>query len=252
MSDMFFPALCICGHEIELHENEYGACLGESCLCCLFEPKTEIDIEPGQMPGTVFVSKLGVDHVGQVIGLAPPLWAGQCFGIALAVVEAGLVDGRARYGHWLGPVAPGTLFSRRPLVPHGWIEKAAGIIVDPTRWVFESVSPYIYEGPNDHYDVGGNAWHMANLTPPPDWNEAEPQKHYPLPRHVVAHIALLLHYPDLVSHTTLATLSLGQRFWLLNLPLVLLEPYTRAVFQAAVMAGDAALIPIDNRNLVLF
>lgn len=251
MSDMFFPALCICGHEIELHENEYGTCMDESCLCCLFEPEDEIDMQPGRMPGTAFVSSLDVDHVGRVIGLAPSLWAGQCYGIALAVVETGLVDGRARYGHWLGPVAPGTLFSRRPLVPHGWIEKAAGIVVDPTRWVFEDVSPYIYEGPNDHYDVVGNAWRMANLTPPPHWNDAEPQRHYPLPRDAAAHVALLLRYPDLVSSAASARLSLGQRFWLLNLAPVLLEPHTRAIFQAAVTVGDAALIPIDNRNLVL-
>lgn len=31
-----------------------------------------------------------------------------------------------------------------------------GRIVDPTRWVFEAVTPYIYCGPNDFYDEGNN------------------------------------------------------------------------------------------------
>ena len=37
---------------------------------------------------------------------------------------------------------------------HTWIEKLDGTVVDPTRWVFEGVWPYIYEGPRDWYDKG--------------------------------------------------------------------------------------------------
>jgi hypothetical protein len=188
---------------------------------------------------------LHVDQVAGIIGVPVELWEGQCYGIALALVEHGLIEGKPRYGHWLGAVAPGTLFHGKPLVPHGWVELDRGRIADPTRWVFEGTEPYIYIGENDYYDMGGNVYRSMNLKPPPQWEKTEKQKVYDeLPPEAAAHIAALLGY-------TGRSLSLGQRFWLLNLPLHLLEPHTRAIYRCAVENGDSAIIPIDNRWYVL-
>jgi hypothetical protein len=76
----------------------------------------------------------------------------------VAAAAAPLIDGAtAVYGHYLGPVAPGTLFSgRHGFVQHGWVELADGRVLDPTRWAFEGVEPYLYVGVRDHYDEGGN------------------------------------------------------------------------------------------------
>lgn len=74
------------------------------------------------------------------------------------------VQGEVRYGNWMGPIHPDCPeFGGRPFAHHGWVEKADGSIVDPTRWVFEHVKPYIYEGPNDHYDAGGNEIREARI-----------------------------------------------------------------------------------------
>lgn len=253
--DMYFPALCVCGHEVELHDNEFGPCAGETstgeqCLCCCFESEEPELRPPNIVPDPRFVSGVDVNHVGEIIGLHPKVWAGQCYGIALALVEHNLVDGVARYGHWLGPIAPNTLFSNKGLVQHGWVERPDGFIIDPTRWVFEGTLPYIYEGPNDYYDLGGNTWRMARTTSPPEWNATERQARYNLSLDVAALVAILLADPGLAASSP-ATLSLSQRFWLLNLALDLLQPHAKAIYQAAIEAGDGALIPIDNRRCVM-
>ena len=67
------------------------------------------------------------------------------------------VSGIRRDGVWLGGHAMwgfGYRYwrcdaQRHPI--HVWIERPDGTIVDPTRWVFEGVWPYVYEGPADLY-----------------------------------------------------------------------------------------------------
>jgi len=65
--------------------------------------------------------------------------------------------GRARHGHWTGDVAYGSHFDRRaqlPFIAHGWIQLDDGRVLDPTRWVFENVAPYLYVGePPDTWGI---------------------------------------------------------------------------------------------------
>lgn len=93
----------------------------------------------------------------KAIGEKAQAWVARCYEISCAIVKAGLVDGDAVYGHWIGPVSPKSHFARArglPFVPHGWILLKDGRVLDPTRWVFENVEPYLYVGapPND-WDV---------------------------------------------------------------------------------------------------
>lgn len=90
-----------------------------------------------------------IDECVRALDWPTEQWRGQCYGVALALVEAKLIDGRAVYGHYYGPISPtsnpfgaraGTSFPTH----HGWIVTPDGQILDPTRWVFEDREPYIY------------------------------------------------------------------------------------------------------------
>ncbi|MCP4427241.1 MAG: hypothetical protein GY803_22360 [Chloroflexi bacterium] len=147
--------ICVCGHVIEDHEGEYGVCQEYDCFCVMFE--ADPHLAPSSPPAhLLYASSLDVGVVSAVIGLAPSKWAGQSYATAVALVRHGLIKGTVRYGYWLGPVAPESPFFGRPIISHGWVDLGDDHVCDPTRWVFEAVDPYIYEGPNDHYDFGGN------------------------------------------------------------------------------------------------
>lgn len=108
--------------------------------------------------------------LAEKIGIPLGEWPGNCYAIACALVRCGAVEGRAVYGHYLGPVAPGTMFDGKPIIQHGWVETADGRIVDPTRWVFEDVAPYLFEADAcaaTDYDEGGNVFRGACLGQPP-------------------------------------------------------------------------------------
>jgi hypothetical protein len=95
-------------------------------------------------------SKLDAKAVAKAIKIPTKKWVGNCFGIAQALVEAGLVKGTAVYGHWVGPIARTSHFADRRAVGftnHGWVLLEDGeTVVDPTRWVFEARDPYIFIG----------------------------------------------------------------------------------------------------------
>lgn len=188
------------------------------------------------------------DTVAAVIEYPTEQWPGNCYSVAVAMLRAGMApDGTvARYGHWLGAVAPGTLFAGRPIVVHGWLESPGETIIDPTRWVFEGVAPYIYCGPNDYYDMGGNCLRQALLKPPPEHNPEERQSTYALTDGSMTYVASLLQ-----QRTPSPILSLSQRIWLLNLPLNMLQPHAGEIYTAAILSGDGAFIPLDNRQVVL-
>lgn len=96
-------------------------------------------------------------------GIGVPLleWSGNCHAIACKILDAKLLVGVPRYGHYLGPVGQSSPFYGKPLIHHGWIEMPDKVIVDPTRWVFECVAPYLARIAPDmpqykDYDLGGN------------------------------------------------------------------------------------------------
>jgi len=76
-----------------------------------------------------------VQHCELVFGPAET-WKGNCYSVASKLVAAGLLRGEAVYGHWRGPVAPGSMFASRGcgFIRHGWVVLKGGrTIVDPTR-----------------------------------------------------------------------------------------------------------------------
>ena len=84
-------------------------------------------------------------------------WAGCCDELVEILLAPGGVIGVRQDGVWTGRTAlwgwKGDRWKRddKGFPLHTWIKCADGTIIDPTRWVFEGVLPYVYKGSNDHY-----------------------------------------------------------------------------------------------------
>jgi hypothetical protein len=119
------------------------------------------------------------EEVAKRIGRDVQDWQGRCHTVAGEFLLHGVVEGDLEYGCYLGPVHPVGLFGLlrldqvQPLFEwHGWIRTKDDLIVDPTRWVFENVEPYvavIYPWQPEHaqYDASCQRWRVGKVTDPP-------------------------------------------------------------------------------------
>lgn len=194
-------------------------------------------------------------------------WPGRCHEIAADLLDTGLLEPGAelRYGHWLGPVHPkcpvacfyqshqaGLLFQR-----HGWVQLVDQRVVDPTRWVFEAAEPYIYAGPNDHYDIGGNHLRMSLLGPPPRFVRREDLP----PEERNATSAVFLRREDFDPEAWIFIrghffhdspyLTGAQALWLASLDPRDLDEHCRTIYETFISRGLRGMIPIDNVHWVL-
>lgn len=83
------------------------------------------------------------EEVAAAIGIAVSQWPGNCNWVAQKALGAGLVRGRLVLGR--ATFAPDAAY-------HAWIEAEDGIVVDFTRWVYESCDLYIYNGAGAGYE----------------------------------------------------------------------------------------------------
>lgn len=115
---------------------------------------------------------LNIEEIEKIIGSKVEDWKGNCYGISCSLVEHGIIKGKAVFGKYYGQVSPNSMFHGKPHQQHGWIRTADGKIFDPTRWVFESVEPYIYESTTDNkdYDEGANILRELFKRPAPSFN----------------------------------------------------------------------------------
>lgn len=186
--------------------------------------------------------------VGNKIGIAPEKWVGRCHEISSMLLKKNVVKGRLHYGHWRGPIHQDSHFAKRAHLgwcQHGWIELADGRICDPTRWVFESVDPYIYIGPNDHYDAGGNMLLKELMEAPPDFDSTKPTERLKLEGEVDCELlGCEKQHPEY---------NLKQISWLGNLPLRILGDHAKAVYTAISETRPyaKAFIPIDNWKMIM-
>ena len=96
------------------------------------------------------------------VGFPTSEWVMRCHEVATLLLRSGVLDemqethGRAvaAYGLYRGGIAPGSPFARTRQPRHGWIEFSLGLVVDPTRWVFENGPPEIWVGTIGDYDFG--------------------------------------------------------------------------------------------------
>jgi hypothetical protein len=190
---------------------------------------------------------LTADSVAKAIGIPTKEWPGKCYQIACAMLKANLVKGRACYGHYLGDMSKSELFAGRAFTHHGWIETPDGGIVDPTRWVFDAVDPYIFESksiPNE-YDEGGNKLLLMTQRPVPDH---EPEGRVTaIPDGEGKDLMMAL----MGRKEPQSNLCLAEEIWLGNLSLMVLKEQAALLYQTLVDMGCRAMIPYDNRLKIL-
>jgi hypothetical protein len=221
----------------------------------------------------------------KAIGEPASAWVARCYEIAYRIVEALHIDGQAVYGHWLGPMHPKSTFANKsglPFVQHGWIRLSDDRVLDPTRWVFEHVEPYLYvgekpdhwsvipcancgllreehkdDGPADQcgcyeqepwpYDEGGNQWREAMTSSRPRPTPTGPRKTVKFSVVVAEWVAGVLDEKDPYH------LAANQLFYLANLSYETImgavgPKGVKMIYDAVADFDDStiAYIPIDN------
>jgi len=209
--------------------------------------------------------ELTIEQAAKAIDWPVEKWEGNCYAVACQILKAGLVDGRAVYGAWYGDINTDGYWKHRAgglFVRHGWIELPDGRILDPTRWSFEAVEPYIWIGPGDsrEYDEGNNTLAEMMLSRNP-WPEPDGSKTYPF--ELLAEIVRdLEHYGAELTDEEIdgldyrhidCDLTGPQVFWLANFPLTLYSSrdHAREVYTQVAEHGFQAYVPMDNWKAVM-
>lgn len=185
-------------------------------------------------------------------------WEGQCYGMACIAAELLGGDATAVYGHYLGEVSPDGYWFRKTgcsFIQHGWVLLPDGRVLDPTRWSFENVEPYLYLGEADVYDEGGNAFRQALRGPPPPWRW-DPDDSMVTPVNLqtvtsradsVYRVIVRILGPDEVRFGKWLVITREQLFYVANTHYEMLAPSQAALYKAFEAAGYAEAVPFDNR-----
>lgn len=187
-----------------------------------------------------------MSEIAEVINSPLDHWAGNCYGIASRMVEHGLVKGKVVYGKFLGDSSKG-LFKDTVIPNHAWVVTPDNKIVDPTRWVFDDVAPFMFETDvkDNHYDRGSNMLKEAFRTPPPEYNEDE--KTFDVNDTRIDFIMALY----LANQKVVRKISVSQVVWLSSLSLMTLGSNAHDIFSWIENNGMRAFIPIDNYREII-
>jgi len=192
-----------------------------------------------------------VSACAKAIGIPAVDWHGKCYGIASAIVDAGLVEGRACYGFYYGPVDPTGYWreqASRGMQRHGWIQLPDERVCDPTRWSFENVEPYLHLGAaGTEYDEGMNRIAEATMQPCPISDSQDELQLMPLSTRAASAVQVLTEHKTRLCATGLSVTS-HQQFWIANLPRHLMSP---KVAMEVYLFFDStpiltSLVPLDN------
>ncbi len=185
-----------------------------------------------------------IEEIEDAINISVYDWEGRCHEIASLIIESGLIEGKARYGMFNGEINPNSIFKTRSIARHGWIELEDESIVDPTRWVFECVDPYLYHGDDDEYDIGANDLKevIHGTKSFPEFNSQD--KVYKVPTNIAIELELIIG----PSHKMLCK---NQVFWLANCHPETLNYSANQMYNWIEEIGLKSFIPIDNWNLIM-
>jgi hypothetical protein len=193
----------------------------------------------------------------QLVAVTGPTssWKGNCYGMACAMVKNGLVEGTAVYGHWRGPVSPKSIFHGNPVIQHGWVLMPDGQVCDPTRWEFEGKRPYIYIGPSDHYDEGGNKLREIRIGGAPPWDPEDDRVSVStsvMDSPAWSFIEDILKLRDNLMDDDYepGMVNVRQLAWVANLPPSRLGKHAPAIYAGLEKLKLRAFIPIDNYRMV--
>lgn len=196
-------------------------------------------------------------EIAKIIDTPLTDWPGACHAIASMMVKEadtiGLPEGSVvTRGHWVGPIHEDSGF-RGPIAQHSWVTIPDGRVIDPTRYVFENLPPYIWEGDEgdqDDYDPGSNKVRKVISGDRP-WPEVGPEDTK------LIHLGL-----DTTSRDFLRAAGAGmmsdnyfsnrQLIWIAHLdPYVSDREILHRIWREIDRAGLRAYIPYDNAEVVL-
>lgn len=192
----------------------------------------------------------------KAIGWPVEKWRGNCYAVACAFVRHGLVEGTPRYGLWHGPIVAGSIFAGKPFTHHGWIELprdyGSGTIVDPTRFEFEQVEPYIFVGSNGNgfYDFGGNALRKLTRVPYPRNGEKSTNPRWDAPVVFGVSPECRTHLSRVIGYEVSYVLTMSQLYWVGNMGLDELGEYVTEVYEFFRGTKYESAVPFDNWTAV--
>ena len=128
-------------------------------------------------------------------------------------------------------------------------------MIDPTRWVFENVEPYLYLGPSDHYDEGNNALRTALRGPPPAWepeDECVNVKGHELATEPFQWLERTLGLSDCLMDDRYkpGDVSKEQLVWIAHMDPREMEGHAPAVFRYLESVGMRCVVPVDNWRMM--
>ncbi len=197
-----------------------------------------------------FCSLLDVETAADAISYPLSKWTGQCFAVASQLVEVHQLKGEAVYGMFVGKIAKNSHFGQRQrgFTQHGWIRMKSGVLIDPTRWAFEAVTPYIFvttDTAHPDYDEGANTTLEISQKIRKASGLVKKGNDLAVPKDIQATVGKLL------DDGPRAGVSTSELFAVANTPLKQLGPQAKVIYQWLIDAGHSALIPYDNRKRIL-
>jgi hypothetical protein len=186
--------------------------------------------------------KLRIKHIEEALDLPASEWHGKCTFVSSALVQKGLIKGAPVYGHYLGPVDPSGYWGMRGacgFIQHGWVLLKDGRVLDPTRFSFENVDPYIHIGDADpDYDEGGNIWRAASRKPCPEAGGK--------PAGMKAESQIIEELFEHLTDTPFYKITWAQAHWVANLTPEELDFTVADIYKTLKDNDLKALIPHDN------
>ena len=181
--------------------------------------------------------KLTIERLEKETRMSTRQWHGKC--TLLAHFACKLVGGNEIYGDYHGFIHPKGFWSGRgPFTHHGWVLLDDGRVLDPTRWSFENIEPYIYLDHNTKdYDEGSNRSRRMFRRPCPEMRGAPADLVAPKCVH-----ALFEH----LTGTPFAKMTREQACWVANLGYDELDFAVADIYETLINNDMSALIPIDN------
>lgn len=165
-------------------------------------------------------------------------WHSGCSQLAHVAIAV-MGHGHYAYGHYLGYVDSNGHWNDRIFQRHAWVLLNDKRIVDPTRWSFENVEPYIYVGKmDDDYDEGGNQMRAAFRGPCPPAGEDRLANF----KEVLASAPLFEH----LTKTPFEKMTFAQAAWVANTPYDQLSFAVASIYETFIANDEDILIPIDN------
>lgn len=196
-------------------------------------------------------------QVQRAVGIPITNWPGKCSLIASALLEHAqahpigafkdLADGKYIYAHYLGPVHKKSRFHGNLFSHHAWI-RVGNTIVDPTRWAFDQPEkPYMHVGPasDPDYDEEQHSAKAFIRQDAPPFNPDDRPCALPTEnREALASLCENFLGTD-PYQTQNGKVSVGQIFYLANLPPSQLGGSKETLHNWLISVGHESAIPFD-------